>query len=1165
MKRIVLLKIYLLSLILLWGIVFPQELDTSQNLNIQPGVSSTDPSRFQPNIFPPSPEAFKLGSYGNIPIGMFTGAPNIDIPIMHYSTGKADISILLNYSSNGIKVDEFSGIAGLGWKFISGGVITRVIRALPDEKGQNPGHLVNPPDLDSLSTEDGNVRQFLLNATTGGLDSEPDIYYANFCGNSLSFVFDKRGKPRIISQKNVIIEGTSGGSSFTIILENGIKYYFNNKETTMNRVAGGGHTIQSTNISAWYLSKITDTNNVEMYFEYNDDNITGVRAENQTMTLTLPGSSFSVMGVNGNCINGTIIPPTIHSPISHMQTINGLQLSRIYSNNPTLGEIQFTYQKFFGDDAGQISTIKKMINTTTIESYSFYYIKTINNDRAFLEKIIDNKTGKKYLFDYVNPSSTPARLSYSRDMWGYYNGKTNYTLIPLLDNVPLLQNVMYNGANQEVNGLISQTGLLKKITYPTGGYTMINYEPNTIKGIKTYKGITTAKQLQVSRASIPSAPNTKPTDEVSFYNEKDQYMMVSLYGDFNSDDCSSGQDTGFHHQTSIGGSFENGQPLVIPPAFGSGQFCPGWPTPPVGSVQYGPIIRGNSVTCFYTPKGQVTFRLNAVYKCTIGASNINYKLQDEEKTENILVGGSRVANTISYDGPSGTPITISYKYDDPTDNFSTGILVRKPYFIDRSTSGALCIVSSTELPLIHLSSDNFGSLNATHPNFFYKTVREFKNGGYIAHQFSTSIDYNGNIIQGSDIISSPWTNFGWSNGRELITTYFDSNNNIQKMIENDYVEDKQRQSTIIGLSLRKEYELTYEVAPIRKCSVYDLELKYSEYECTTNHQHVWYNQQCINTGANNILRVTYDECYGKTVGTEFTHTGVVNNISIVQYQNISRFDYLKSQKTTDYLGGVPIKTETEYFYNNPVHFQLTKQSLIMPDNSTQITEYAYAREKGNQLMIDKNMIGIPLETTTTQTIGTASKTLAKIETVYPKITTEITNNNAGLVLPLSVKSYDILNLASTPSTEVIYDKYDSNGNLQQYTTKDGTPVTIIWGYNNTQPIAKVEGATYSQVSPYSSAIISASENDNNPPPGMTLDQTEEALIGALNSFRNNTNLSAYQTTTYTYDPLIGVRSITPPSGIREVYIYDSANRLKEIRENDAAGKLLKEFKYNYKN
>ncbi|BAP31520.1 uncharacterized protein CHSO_2483 [Chryseobacterium sp. StRB126] len=66
-------------------------------------------------------------------------------------------------------------------------------------------------------------------------------------------------------------------------------------------------------------------------------------------------------------------------------------------------------------------------------------------------------------------------------------------------------------------------------------------------------------------------------------------------------------------------------------------------------------------------------------------------------------------------------------------------------------------------------------------------------------------------------------------------------------------------------------------------------------------------------------------------------------------------------------------------------------------------------------------------------------------------------------------------------------------------------------------------------------------------------------------FRNNSVLSGYQTTTYSYDPLIGVRSITPPSGIREVYLYDTAGRLKEVREHNNTGKLLKEFNYHYKN
>ncbi|MGE8434823.1 hypothetical protein, partial [Chryseobacterium joostei] len=61
------------------------------------------------------------------------------------------------------------------------------------------------------------------------------------------------------------------------------------------------------------------------------------------------------------------------------------------------------------------------------------------------------------------------------------------------------------------------------------------------------------------------------------------------------------------------------------------------------------------------------------------------------------------------------------------------------------------------------------------------------------------------------------------------------------------------------------------------------------------------------------------------------------------------------------------------------------------------------------------------------------------------------------------------------------------------------------------------------------------------------------------------SLSNYQVTTYTYDPLVGVRSITPPTGISEIYIYDISNRLIEIREDNQGGKLLKEFNYHYKN
>ena len=149
-------------------------------------------------------------------------------------------------------------------------------------------------------------------------------------------------------------------------------------------------------------------------------------------------------------------------------------------------------------------------------------------------------------------------------------------------------------------------------------------------------------------------------------------------------------------------------------------------------------------------------------------------------------------------------------------------------------------------------------------------------------------------------------------------------------------------------------------------------------------------------------------------------------------------------------------------------------------------------------------------------------------------------------------------MQSNLTKEITFDKYDALGNIQQYTTKAGIPTTIIWGYNNSRPIAKIEGATYAQVQNEIAAIVSASNADANATPG----NDESSFLGLLDTFRKSANLSSYQITTYTYDPLIGVRSITPPSGIRQKYMYDTANRLEKIVQED--GKILQEYKYNYK-
>lgn len=150
----------------------------------------------------------------------------------------------------------------------------------------------------------------------------------------------------------------------------------------------------------------------------------------------------------------------------------------------------------------------------------------------------------------------------------------------------------------------------------------------------------------------------------------------------------------------------------------------------------------------------------------------------------------------------------------------------------------------------------------------------------------------------------------------------------------------------------------------------------------------------------------------------------------------------------------------------------------------------------------------------------------------------------------------------------IFDLYDNVGNILQSKTTDGVPETTIWGYKQNYPIAKIKGATYSQIvnafgldgsnlnSYLQLNIVKKSDLDIN-------DFSENLLLEELNIFRNKEQFKDFEISTFTYDPQVGIKSITSSSGIKEIYKYDSANRLKEIRQDNSAGKILKEHKYNY--
>jgi len=261
--------------------------------------------------------------------------------------------------------------------------------------------------------------------------------------------------------------------------------------------------------------------------------------------------------------------------------------------------------------------------------------------------------------------------------------------------------------------------------------------------------------------------------------------------------------------------------------------------------------------------------------------------------------------------------------------------------------------------------------------------------------------------------------------------------------------------------------------------------------------------------------------------TDFLANKIIINKRESNYENKFRFNNISSTKEINSDGTV---IETIYSYPNPL-------TLVGQTN-----EY--------QHLIDNNIKGIPIQII-------EKKDGAVVSTAE----TKFANNSLYPTSVISKNAFD-----GSIKTAIRYDKYDSKGNLLQYTTNIdestglGFPTTLVYGYNQTLPIAKIEGATTGDLklilTPVGSPGIVALSNQD------VDDASEKLLMEGLDEYRNNVKLKDFMVTTFTYDPLIGITSVTPPNGIREIYKYDTNGKLKLVV--DVNGNILTEYKYNVK-
>ena len=140
--------------------------------------------------------------------------------------------------------------------------------------------------------------------------------------------------------------------------------------------------------------------------------------------------------------------------------------------------------------------------------------------------------------------------------------------------------------------------------------------------------------------------------------------------------------------------------------------------------------------------------------------------------------------------------------------------------------------------------------------------------------------------------------------------------------------------------------------------------------------------------------------------------------------------------------------------------------------------------------------------------------------------------------------------------KVFINVYDEYGNPIEVENADNISIIVyIWGYKQTQPIAKIEDFSYSDMSASITQLVSNIMSKSNSENTKT---DEDELRDSLSLLRQL--LPNSLVTTYTYNLPYGISSVTDANGKTTFYEYDFFGRLNAVRDNEHY--LIKDYSYH---
>ncbi len=1074
-------------------------------------------AQMKPPVNIPSPNAATLGTFGEIPMTLFTGLPQISIPLHTVTEANLQLPISLSYHASGVRPDQHPGWVGLNWNLTALGAITRKVHDLPDEYDvplymqQKVGYYFTYGMTSAANWNTAAYIQSLIPDFQSFKDTAPDEFSFNCFNISGSFYLDHTGKWQVRSNSKVkvvfsgrflqvpfekqLVNNVRCFSGFTLIDENGTQYVFGGTTDAIEySIPFYDQSASHWFAYSWYLTQVISPTNKQIRFTYTANTRQSssgtVRDEFiNAMYVAMSYKKYSTSGggfLSPNCAaNSDLYPPS--------GFYSGTLTAPVY-----LASIETSNEKilFHHSVSNELGYEK--------EIYDPFYNKYLqgSDGAAFLPP----------LFPFLNPD-TP------HDIYPQCLDKLQWRK---LDQIELIRKT-------------DQT-VLKRYVFT---YNNVSTERLMLLGVQQVVDHDTLPAYRFSYNTDIKLPAylADYTDHWGFYNGKNFYGSTIIFHTF-------------HLSREPSAAFGQAGILtqIVYPTGGKTvfEYEPHTYSSSVAEVRSNPLLTYSSdqvagglrVRKIRSYTGQATEP--ALEKEYLYVKNYKPSTPESSLRSSGVLGGLARYYWAFY---------LTYANNDP------GLQYKQELF---STSSIMP-----------------GSNNGKGSHVGYSEVIEKRSdGGYTRFRY-TNFD-NGYMdeslpvqLQPTRTIYDPYIDKSFERGELLSEEVYRADSKLLQKKEYSYgrlsdsfvrsigvsyfnvCPDGSAASVIEGYAL-KHY--TYQFKPVSE-TVYTYDSNSGKMLASTTS----YSYNDI--GQVQQVRTSLENGEQKLTRYQYVHDLSFSQVEAGKYCQQQASDAAKNlQACYDFMcanlppndqGMCRYYCEEEYDYDK-VYYRC--QATINPSEQTRtlmqmnalhilspvVSETSYISESGTYKAsasiwneyryVTGNYYS--LARTRALTTDQLASELQLPEILYP---------TGDLLVD---KRYDHL-LAS-------YDYYDRHGNLLQYTTENGVSTTYLWGYNGLYPVAEIRNATYAQVKS-ALGIIGITDQVDLGSGGLSAAQQkalqEKLPLGTL-------------LTTYTYQPLVGMVTATDPNGRTTSYDYDSFLRLASITGPD--GEVVKRIFYHYK-